>query len=100
DACGSKKNEAPDGPVRIFESGSGANDGLGYGRHSLILADDTPMKLIVKVHELLHFSFEQFRQRNSGPTADDRSDIFLVDFFLEEPLLPLLLDQPLFLSCQ
>ena len=49
-----------------------------------MLADDPFVKFIAKVKQFLFFPFKKARNRNSGPAADDSSNIFLIDFFLDQ----------------
>ena len=84
DACGAEEDETADRAIGIFQAGTGADDGLGDSDDRFVLADDTLVQLVFKMQQLLHFAFEQTRDRHTGPAADDRGDILLADFFFEK----------------
>ena len=87
DAGGPQENERADGPVGIGESGAIAADGVGDASESVVLADDALAQALFHGDELLGFAFEQAADGDAGPLADQRGDIFLVDFFLEHAAL-------------
>ena len=74
----------PIGPLRILQAGARANHRFGDRGHGFVLADHALMQFFFQVEQLLHFAFEQPRDRNAGPAADHCGDILFADFFLEE----------------
>ena len=70
DAGGPQKDETADGPVGILQSRAGAHDGFRNRLHRFILPDHALVQLIFQMQQLLHFAFEQLRNRNAGPAAD------------------------------
>ena len=86
DAGRAEKNERTDGPLRIFETGAGANDGVGDGLHGFVLADDALVENLVEAKQFLLLALEQAGDRNAGPARDDFGDFVGGDFLLEQPL--------------
>ncbi len=83
DAGGAEEDEAADGTVGVLEAAAGAQDGLGDGGDGVVLTDDALVKLAFEVEELVHFAFEQARDRHAGPAADDVGDVVFGDFFFQ-----------------
>src|SRR6187200_3202216 len=83
DARRSEEQKAAQRAVRILKTGARATDRAGHGFNGLVLTDDTLVQTLFHFQELLDLALHQLADRNAGPSADDRRDIFLVDFLLE-----------------
>src|SRR5215471_8856850 len=59
-AGGPQEDETANWPVRVLESGPGAQHRFGYGFDRLILSNDPFVKLLFKMQEFLELAFEQF----------------------------------------
>ena len=83
DAGRSEEQEAAKRPVRILQAGARAADRAGHGLDGLVLTDDALVQPLFHLEQLLDLALHQLADRNAGPAADDRGDVFLVDFLLE-----------------
>ena len=86
---GPEEQEAADGPVRVREAAAGPTDGVGHGRHRLVLADDPLVEHVLHAHQLGDLALEQAADRDAGPLGDDLGDVLLVDLLLEHLLVRL-----------
>jgi len=94
DSCWSEKNKRPDRPVRIGESRAVAANGIRNALERIFLAHDALTQPLFHLDELPSLAFEQPAYRNSGPFADQRGDIFLVDLFFQHAAIFLHLNKP------
>ena len=87
--------------VGILNTGTGAEDCLADFCHCFVLTDDTAMKHVLHMEQLLPLALHQFGNRNASPAADDSCD-FLFRYFITQQrvLLFLLLFCNGFLFCQ
>jgi hypothetical protein len=74
-AGGAEEKEGADRPLRVLQPGPAAAHGGGHRFDRFFLPDDAQVKPIFHMHQLLHFPFEQFADRNAGPFADDGGDL-------------------------
>ena len=51
------------------------------------------MQFVIEVQQLLHFTFQESRDRHTGPAADDVGDVFLINFLFDQASRPLFLSQ-------
>ena len=68
---GPRKMKVPMGRLGSFKPDARAHHRFGHGVHGFVLADDALVQLLFEVQQLLHLAFEQLRDRNAGPAADD-----------------------------
>ena len=83
---GPDEQERADRPVGVGQAGPAAADGVGHGRHRLVLADHPGVQGVLHPHQLVHLALEQAADRHAGRPADDLGDVLGVDLFLEEAL--------------
>ncbi len=60
---GPRKMKLPIGRFGILQPGAGANHGLRNRGHGFVLADHALVQLFFEMQQLLHFAFEQTRNR-------------------------------------
>ena len=83
DSGRAKKNERPDRPIRILQTGPRAPHGIGDGAQGFVLADYALAQAFFHRHQFLHLAFEHLGNRYTGPLRHYFGDIFFVDLFLE-----------------
>ena len=62
----------------------------GHASERVILSDHALPEPLLHIHKLLRFALEQTANGDARPFADQRRDIFFVDFFLQHVLAFLL----------
>src|ERR1035438_7224132 len=87
DARRPEENERTNRAVGIAESGARTPDGVGHALNRFVLSNNALPQTVFHRDQLLHFAFQHLRHRNAGPLADDLSDVFLVDLFLQHARL-------------
>ena len=83
DAGGPEKNERADRPVGIGKPRAIAADGVRDALERVVLPDHALAQALFHGDEFLGFAFEQAPDGNARPLADQRGDVFFVDFFLQ-----------------
>ena len=73
----SQEQERTDGLRRILDPGLGTDNGLRYLGHTLILTDDSLMKLVCQMERLIPLALVELCHRNSGPAGNDPCDLIL-----------------------
>ena len=79
-----EEDEGTNRTVRVFDTGTGTDDGIADDADGIVLADDPFMQRFVEVQEFFPFAGHHLGDRDAGPAADDLGDIFFADFFFEE----------------
>ncbi len=69
-----------------MQTATGAADGIGYGLHRFLLANDALFEALFHFDELLAFALEHPRHRHAGPHGHHPRDVLIRDFLIEEPL--------------
>ena len=88
--CGTKENERPDRALGVLHAGTAAAHGTGYGRYGFVLPDDTAMKLLFEVEQLVALALEHLAHRDTCPAAHYISNIIGSDLLLDEGTIALL----------
>ena len=73
-------------PVRIGEAGARTAHGVGHGDYRLVLADHSPMQLLLHAQQLLALALEHLRHRDTGPLGNHFGD-FLVGHLVAQQLV-------------
>src|SRR5579884_1886423 len=86
-ACGTKEDEATNGPTRVFESSAGAAHRARNGGDRLILPDDALMERALHFQEPSRLLLLDAHDRNTCPHANDLCHILFADLELLAGLL-------------
>ena len=78
------EEEGGRGPVLSVETSAGAKNSTDYAVHSLILPDDSFMQFIIQMQNLIPFAFRQSCHRNSCPTRNNLSNLFVCHAFMNQ----------------
>ena len=78
------EEEGTDRSCRILDAGLRTLDGLDDLLHRLVLADQALVDLVPEMQHLRTLGLVQLRYRDTGPAADDLSDLILGHGFLEK----------------
>ena len=83
DPGGTEEDERPRRPLRVFQAGSGAANGLRHGPDGAVLADDPLLELVFHAEELGGLLLGELVDRDAGPEREDLRDRFFADLVEE-----------------
>ena len=79
-----QKDERADRAVRILQPGAGPANGVGDGRHRLVLADDAVVESLLHVQQARLLPLQHLVDGDAGPLRDDRGDVLLRHLLAQE----------------
>ena len=82
DTCRSQENKRTDWTFRVLQAGTASSNGICNGMNSLVLPNDTFMKLFFQVQQFFTFALQHLCHWDSCPSWYDLGNIITVNLFL------------------
>ena len=67
--------------IRVPESGTGAQHGVGHGVDGIVLSDDALVDAVGECQQARAITFGEFGRRDARPAGDDLRDLLGADGF-------------------
>ena len=87
-AGGTQEQEGPNGTIRVLDTGTAAENGLGHLGNGLVLTHYPLVQDLVHVQQFLPFAFHELGYRDTGPAGHDPGDLLIGDTVMQEVRFP------------
>ena len=85
-AGGAEEDEGAQGAMRVGQTGTGPQHGVGHGLHGLVLTDHALMESGGQFQQLLAFRLQETGDGNAGPARHDVGHVVRADLFAQKTI--------------